>query len=45
MKRSETLSKRTGDLLAALDVADIPHALLERSQVLFDRVRSMFESV
>jgi hypothetical protein len=45
VNRTWRLSKRAGDLFAALDVADIPYALFQRSQVLFNRVRQMFESV
>ena len=39
VNRRWRLSKRAGDLFAALDVADIPYALFQRSQVLFNRVR------
>ena len=39
VNRRWKLSKRAGDLFAALDVADIPYALFQRSQVLFNRVR------
>jgi hypothetical protein len=38
-RRGRGLSKRAWDLFATLDVADVPYALFQRSQVLFDSVR------